>query len=85
MLRFAVRIALRGGGATPRRLSTNSIATIDTLPKNLVIDDMSVLKEDVSHRKRYIVCFIAYSPTDSFINLLNYLLAHLLVDSLIGT
>jgi len=51
MLRFTARASLRGGNCVISRLLSTSIATIDTLPKNLVIDDASVLKEDSSKKK----------------------------------
>ena len=51
MLRFTARASLRGGNCAISRLLSTSIATIDTLPKNLVIDDASVLKEDSSKKK----------------------------------
>lgn len=74
MFRSAARIVLRGSPATPRRASMSSIVTIDALPKNLVIDDMSVLKEDTVNKKRYII----YLLTNSLTHLLTRLLTRLL-------
>ncbi len=51
MLRFTARASLRGGNCVISRLLSTSIAKIDTLPKNLVIDDASVLNEDSNKKK----------------------------------